>query len=51
VREFRESYDQFKSLEDGREVVSAASKMDIVSEIREIAILNPEKCTRSNILQ
>jgi serine/threonine protein kinase len=41
--EFRERCDQFKSIEDGREAVFAASKIDTVSKIREMAIVNPEK--------
>lgn len=43
VGEFRESCEQFKSVEDAQEAVCAVSKMDIVSKIREMAIVNPEK--------
>ena len=43
VGEFRESCEQFEYPEDAREAVCAASKMDIVSKIQEMAIVNPEK--------
>jgi hypothetical protein len=43
IGEFRESREQFEYPEDTREAVYAASKMDIVSKIQEMVIVNPEK--------
>ena len=43
VGEFRESCEQFEYPEDAREAVCTASKMDIVSKIQEMAVVNLEK--------
>jgi serine/threonine protein kinase len=44
VGEFRQRWHQFTSVEDAQDaVLLAASKVDTVSKIREMAIVNPEK--------
>lgn len=44
VGEFRQRWNQFESAEDAREAVLLAdSKVDTVSKIQEMAIVNPEK--------
>jgi serine/threonine protein kinase len=43
VGEFRQRCNQFKSVDDLQDAVSAASKVDTVSKIREMAIVNPEE--------